>query len=581
MSASSVTLFNQSPSTQILTTLTQNPWFDRLFMTIMITTGVGLVMLIGIPLVTLMAAWITPGESEYWTYFPSQELPRLIHHTLILTGSVWITTMIMGVTLAWITTFIDFHGRSFAVVLAFIPFCIPPYVMGFVWLDLWAKLAHFGFISSQTYQLLSGMPGLVWSMSLSLSPYVFMSVRLVMQRLDDQLLEAAKSLNQNPLYTMRKVVIPLVIPALLASTFLVASEVISDIGTVNVYAYDTLSTAILKVWFGFFSPHDALKVAAITMILSTGLFVITATLIKNPRRWHTDLSSQPPPFLFTSSAKFSSGSSEQLNPTVKYLVSFGVIGFLALGSLVPITSLITMAAQTSLRIHQLTSVLSQTVILAGGVAVVLAMLSVTNLFISRFLKHRQHSLSSDPQLVQLATGLIQTPVLGYAIPGAVLAISLYVPLMALPLFTGITSSIVILLIALAMHFYGVSHQTLAPPFRSLSPTMDESAANLKSTASTILTRIHLPLLKGPILMAICLVFMDITKELPLTLMLRPLDWNTLSVKIYESSTEGLWSQAAWPALTLVLICLGCTLICTLIGQISNQPLYPFSQQKPS
>ena len=545
------------------------------------------VLLILIPLSSIALSVLRAGESEYWSYFPTDEAPRLLGHTFYLSFWVWLVTIIMGFSVAFLTTFVQFTGRSLVVLLALIPFTIPSYVMGFVWLDLTAKLQGMG-INFGGLNAMNGLFGLVWSMSLSLFPYVFIAARIVMRRFDPQLLDAARNLGHNKLHMVRKIIFPLAIPALLAATFVVISEVSADIGTVSIFAYDTLTTAIFKAWYGFFSPHDALKIASILVSICFGLFLLIELINQDRRRLHTNVTTMPacsPASAASNTLSLLMGSHHQpfLTPKPRYQHLLGgiLMGVMACGSLIPLGGLVNLATTATMNqgtINTLQTILVQTCWLGGGVAAVVILLALIHLFALRILQSghalaQHHNLFTrmKPPLSRLSIPLIHLPILGHTIPGAVMAVSLYLPFYYIGELIGvpITTMICTLFIALSLHFYGVAHQTLTTPFRALPNQLDESALSLNSTHSGLFTQIHLPLLTTPMLMSGLLVFMDVIKELPLTLMLRPLGWSTLAVKVYEWTAEGEWEKAAVPALGIVVMCAGCALILGILPKLTS------------
>ena len=520
------------------------PLNDKLFYGCLILMVIIVMLVTFIPLAGMGAGILATGGSEYWHSFLDSELWPLLSQTFWLMFWVLITTTLIGFGVAFVTTFVEFPGRSVAIFLALVPFTIPSYVMSFVWLDLLRKLEQNLGISLEP---LTGFFGLVWSMSLSLFPYVFVAARLGMQRFDRELLEAAGSLGHSTPAISRKILLPLLMPALLTSSFLVISEVLSDFGSVSVFAYDTLTTAIFKAWFGFFAPHDALKIAGVLLSASLTFFILSHLLQKDASRWQSTPSRSPVTLI-------------QLRSPYQWVGSLGLLLILSMGSVVPTGSLVALAAQSSVSLsttRSLIHIIWQSTFIAGLTAITVSVFAVAILFLQRLITTAKETRSPLTQkAMTFLTVLTRLPVLGHAIPGAVLAISLYVPMIYLGSWISVplTALLISLIAALSLHFFGVSTQTLSSPFRGLPTELDESAFNLKSSQARLLTHIHMPLLTRPIIMGALLVFMDVIKELPLTLMLRPLGWNTLSVKVYEWTAEGEWQKAALPSLGIMIIC---------------------------
>lgn len=563
-----------------------DPWFYRVLAVSVVVAGLFTL----VPMGALVGSVFQPGESEYWSYFPTQELPRLLGQTLALSGGVWLLTLIMGFSTALVTTFMSSRGRTVMVILALLPLTIPSYVMGFIWFDLLTKLLTTAPWLKGLVDSLHGFGGLVWSMSLSLFPYVFIVARLVMQRFDMQLIEAARSLGRSHGYILRRIVLPPLIPALLAATFLVLADVLSDIGTVNVFTYETLTTAVYKAWYGFFSPHDALKIAVILVSLGGGVLLLVRWLGRDYRRIQT-CSAQGDqggvPWGISDFAGLFAAPHQPLftwKSRSRYVSTGLVVMVLLCSSVVPLAALVYLASQATLSstmIASLQSILGQTMGVATLVAVAVSVLSLAHLFYLRSLQMQRTADVRGGGLLRrclvrlrhrctaLITLLIHLPIMGHAMPGAVMAVSLYVPLYYVSEWTGwpIITMMIALVIGLMLHFYGVAHQTMAAPYQTLPRAVDESALSLNRSRGSLLARVHLPLLMGPLLMSGVLVFMDVVKELPLTLMLRPLGWNTLAVKVYEWTSEGEWEKAAWPALGIVMLSGSCVLILAAVPKL--------------
>ncbi|MCY4380991.1 MAG: iron ABC transporter permease [Proteobacteria bacterium] len=516
-----------------------------------------------LPFVGILTS-IFSNSSDYWQHFQHVELTYLLKNTFILTIAVLVVTLIMGVTVALASTMLDFPGRHLTVFLAIIPFTIPSYVMGFVWLYLFAHLPYsFGHLPmiAELFSRFSGFPGLVWSLSLSLFPYVFVMTRLRLQKIDRDIFEAAQSLGHGLVTTTRTIVLPLLIPTILAASFLVTSEVLSDFGTVSLFSYNTLTTAIFKAWFGFFAPHDALKVATILLGFALTVLILSRFFQSNQRIWQNGLNQLPP--------HHSQWQPQKLPAPWNYLTSVLVLGFLSLSSLLPVVALIYMS-QANASFDSLGNILPigiQSLIISGSVALTVTVLCTVILFARRWLQDYQKQTSvSQGKWLGFLQKITYLPNLGYALPGAAVAICLFVPLSFLnqSTFLAITPFF-ILLCTLTFHFYGVGDQTLGPHFESLPRELDESAQSLKLSGSEIFFKVHLPLTSQPIIFCGLFLLIDVLKELPITLMLRPLGWNTLSVKVYQWASEGLWEMAALPSLMLVVCSASIVIVLYLQG----------------
>ena len=489
------------------------------------------------------------SSSEYSAYLWQSDGLRLTTQTLWLAMVVLLGTWLLGSLLAFLTTLVEFRGRKLATLLALVPLAIPSYVMGFVWLSWFDYMGPVQstarkYLGTLSWDFLgSGFLGLALSMILSLFPYVYVLVRLRLQSIDRHMIEASRSLGMKPLKTLLHLMLPLLWPAFLASGFLVLMEVISDFGTVAVFSYDTFTTAIFKAWYGFFDLWGALQLASLLWLISWALYGASEWLrFKKHRHKHLTLgeSFEPLPPL-------------NLSPIKKIIVMVFTLSLLTIAAVLPLGTLISLATEATISAWPLTlkSFFHSLVLAAMATAVVLGF-SLLALWLAR--SWNNHPIQT---FITWPTRLLN---LGYAFPGAVLAVALFTVATSLERFLNLSggslaASLIFLIGAMSLYVMAVGFGALTQGYDKIPHELDESAQLLGNKGWRLFTKIHLPLLHYPLLFGGLLVFVDVLKEMPLTLMLRPVNYAPLTVKVYEWTSEGEWAKAALPSLAIVTLSL--------------------------
>jgi iron(III) transport system permease protein len=319
-------------------------------------------------------------------------------------------------------------------------------------------------------------------------------------------------------------------------------ETLADFGTVSVFNYDTFTTAIYKAWFSMFSLSAASQLASLLIIIVFVLIFMEQQFRSRIRYAETRQSSRAPPIILTG------------------WHSWAVTGFafatLFFSFLLPIAQLLIWAAYTFAEEfnQRYLGFFWHSLMLSGLTAVLICTISILMVYSAR--RH--------PDMV--ARVAIRIATIGYALPGVVLAVGIFIPLawadnwlsqMAMKLFSIETGflfqgTLMVMLIAYMTRFLAVGYNPIDSAMQRITLSIDEASMGLGVSGWSMLKKIHLPILKGGVFTAVTLVFVDVMKEMPITLMTRPFGWDTLSVRIFEMTSEGEWEQAALPAVALVL-----------------------------
>ncbi|EIJ43940.1 ABC-type Fe3+ transport system, permease component [Beggiatoa alba B18LD] len=508
--------------------------------------SLGLAILVLVPLLVLSATWLS-NASDIWQHLLQTVLPELLRNTFVLLIGVGIGVTVIGVSLAWLTAMCEFPGRRFFEWGLMLPLAVPAYVLAFVMVGLFdysgvvQSLIRQWFGSSLWFPAIRSEKGVIIVMVLALYPYIYMLVRVAFLGQGQRMMEAARSLGASPFQAFYHVALPIARPAIAAGVSLALMETLADFGTVAVFNYNTFTTAIYKAWINLFNLHAAAQLA--TLLL---LFVITALLteryFRGRARYHTDSRCQ---------------HRYQLKGW-KAITATTFAGFIfAFAFFIPLLQLIVWIWQTAARDldYRYINLLTNTLLLG----VIAASLTVFSALLLGFSQHTQRKSRSIRFAVSVAT-------MGYALPGSVLAVGVMLSFVWMDnqlqaFFTSIglspyrllTGGIIALLLAYIVRFMAVAFGAVDSGLHQIRPSLQDAARSLGASHLDILKRLYFPLLRSGLFAGFLLVLVDVMKEMPATLLLRPFGWDTLSVRIYEMTAEGEWERAALPALTLVLV----------------------------
>lgn len=518
---------------------------------------------LGLALATLCAvplAWLALGagtvDDQVAAHVRSQVLPDAVRNTLALLAGVGLGVSALGVSLGWLVTAYEFPLRRLWVWALLLPLALPAYVGAFVWvglLDVTSPLAQWARTQGWALPAVRSLPGAVGVLTLALYPYVYLNARAAFSRQSGRLVEAARALGHSRTSAWWRVSLPLAAPGIAAGLALALMETLADFGSVALLGVDTFTTAIYKTWLSLFSLPAAARLA-LGLVGAVGLALAVGHLL---RVRHTAVSSK----------SLGACPRRVLHGPQAWAACAACAGVVALSFGVPMLTLLVWAvnlgwAQFDARLAQAAL---RTLSLGGASAVAITALALGLAYAQRLVPHP--ALNA---LARLAT-------LGYALPGAVLAVAVVLPLAALddaliqtgwrdgPLLAG---SLAALALALALRFLAVGHGPLHAGLRAITLHMDEAAQSLGLSALQRLWRVHRPLLRAPLWTAAALVLVDVMKELPITLMLRPFGWDTLAVHVFEWTSEGLWALAALPALGIAAVGLGP--VVWLVHQLESQ-----------
>ena len=503
-----------------------------------------------VPLFVVLAAVLTP-EVEIWSHLARYVLPVVVTNTLVLVVGVSVGAALLGTSLAWLTSTCEFPGRRIFDWALLLPLAMPGYVLAFIavgFLDFTGPLQTWLrdiFGSSSWFPPIRSTGGVILVLTFSLYPYVYLLARGAFLTQGRRAQEAARTLGMTPMQALWRVVLPMARPWIVAGTALVAMETLADFGTVAVFNYDTFTTAIYRAWFGMFSVNAALELAAVLLVFVFIAFALERRSRANLRFATTrDLSRQAVRI--------------ELRGVRAVAASLCAALVLGLGFLLPVLQLVVWAfarAAMDLDTRYFQFIL-HSVVLASSAAFIIAGASLLVAYLER-----QYGSMPVRALVRIAT-------MGYAIPGTVLAVGILVPIIGLNnvLQHGLSAwlgdaapslllqgTLVTVLLAYFARFLAVGFNPIESGLNRITATIDEAAITLGAAGTALLRRVHVPLLRTSLVSAAILVFVDVMKEMPITLIARPFGWDTLAVRVFEMTSEGEWERAALPALAIVLV----------------------------
>jgi len=519
-------------------------------------------LLVAVPIMVVVSSLATPSL-DVWAHLWQTSLLELVWNTLALIVGVGLGVLLLGIGLAWLVTLYRFPGRALFEWLLILPMAMPAYVIGFVFL---AIFNFTGPVQSWLRSLLgsrvwfpdiASYGGLVLVMTLVLYPYLYLLARTAFLEQSAGTMEAARALGVSELRTFWKVALPLARPSIAAGLGLALMEALADFGTVAIYGYSTFTVAIYRVWFGLFNRHAATELASVLLFFTFGLYLIEHAMRGRARFSQTEGSVRP------LQAKQLSGWRAWAATGVSGLVVGG-------GFVLPIAQLLFWMVttiggsdyDTRYPIFLLNTLLLAVV--AAAVAVAAAVVLAYGLRLSRS---------------RIMAIFARVATLGYAVPGSVIAVGVLIPLAfcdhtldgflrhTFGVSSGLllTGSMVGLVYAYVVRFLAVSCQPVEAGLNRITPSMDMAARSLGTSPGGVLRRIHLPLIRAGLGNAAILVFVDVMKEMPATLLLRPFGYDTLAVRVWQFTSESLWEAAALPSLTIVAS--GMIPVLVLIGRL--------------
>ena len=493
-----------------------------------------------VPIVIVLLSWTQP-VADIWTHMAEYVLPQVLKNTAILLLMVVVISGTVGTALAWVTSMYRFPGQRFFSWALMLPLAIPAYVLAFVTLGI---VDFSGPLQTGLRDLGIGtaIPSVrnVWGAGLVLSlafyPYVYLLARQAFLSQGRRAIEAGQMLGLSRGRVFFRLALPQALPWIIGGLLLASMETLADFGAVSVFNVDTFTTAIYKAWFGFFSLTTAAQLAALLI----GMIFIVVLF---EQYWQAKRGQS---ITQGSSQRFDVSKPAKWAMTLLCTLVFSVAFFIPFLQLIYWTALNFRQDFDARYIGFVTNSLmiaSMTTIFIGFLAIIIAWIK------------RQYPDKSTKLMTTLAN-------LGYVVPGTVLAVGIFIPIAWLDnqmIAFGITSqqvlsgSVIVMLLALSTRFMTVSFQPVDRQLQRLTVNQEAAAKLLSDSAYQRWRHVMLPVLSPGVLTALLMGFVEVMKEMPITLMTRRQGWDTLAVRVFEMTSEGMWGRAALPSLLIVLV----------------------------
>nr|WP_232440052.1 iron ABC transporter permease [Burkholderia ubonensis] len=504
------------------------------------------------PLATLVGAAFD-ADLAHWRHLVEFVLPQALANTLLLLAGVGAIVTLVGTGCAWLVTAYDFPGRRALTWALLLPLAVPTYIVAFAYLDLLHPIGPvqgavrwlLGFDSPRQFRLpdLRSLPGAIFVLGFVLYPYVYLSTRAMFVTQSASLLEAARTLGAGRIATFWRVVVPLARPAIAVGVSLALLETLNDIGASEFLGVQTLTVSVYTTWITRSDLAGAAQIALAMLAIVVGMIVLERYGRRRQRYAHGRRMRPLAPRRLSGPAAWGAAALGWL----PVLLGFGA----------PAAYL---AVETGKRLHLVGGVSAQLLTgLANTLTIALAATAATlacGLVVAWAARAQRDSAGTGPARVGARIAS-----LGYAVPGTVLAIGLLLPLAAADRAIGaalgrdgliLMGSAAALVIAYAVRFLAISAGSIEAGLARIPPSLEQAARSLGETAGGTLRRVHLPLLRPALTTSALLVFVDAMKELPATLLLRPLNFDTLATWLYAEAARGTYEEGAVAALAIVL-----------------------------
>ena len=486
--------------------------------------------------------WSLTSPSSNWTHLKETVLFSYLSNSLILITGTVLFSLFFGISCAWIISAYNFRFRNIFEWILVLPLAIPTYISAYAYFDIlelfnpllvWIR-TNINFETMQSVNNFLVYLVTILVMASVLYPYIYLLARASFIRQGKQLSDAARTLGHNNKSIFWKIALPMARPAIVAGVSLVIMETLNDYGAVEHFGIPTLTTGIFRTWLGMGDLTGALRLSATVMILIFFVIIMEKKL-RSGSKYHELVNSKP----------LSDKIPLQKNKSIIAIICCSIP--LMFGFVIPISRLISWAwisrsiASDIVGIELIVNSLGLAMITSLGTVIIAIIL----VFSARYFKSAITYFSN------------RLAILGYSIPGAVIAIGML-------LFSGqvnyltnyvLTGTLSLLIFAYIVRFLAVAWQPINAGIESNCDSLNQASQTLGTSTFRSLTRVNLPLIKDTILTAALLVFIDIVKELPLTLILRPFNFETLSTATFDLSSQAQIIESSIPALSIIIMVL--------------------------
>ncbi len=512
--------------------------------------AVFIIILLFLPNVSIVSGIFSPA-SENWAHIKEFMLVNYIKSSLTLVFFTALFTITIGLSLAWLIAQYNFPLRNFMKWGLILPLSIPPFIGAYTYHGIINYTGviqktlrnQFDVTPNPAYFDIMNVPGAIFIYTLFLFPYVYMITRIFLSHQAASLIETARTLGKGPWEIFFKIVLPISRVSIIGGASLVVLEVLNDYGVVKYFGIQTFSTAIFQTWFGLGDLESSIKLAASLMGIVIVILIIERLLRGGKQYSYSTTKVRPLPLVTLSGKK-------AVFATLYTLVIFSI------AFLIPIIQLIGWVILTFGKVPMGDVLLytKNSVIVAGLGA---SLIIICSLIVGNFSRVVNH---------KFAKVLPKLTVLGYSIPGVVVAVAVITTFIALdrylaPIYQlfGLDSELVLsvslfmLISAYVIRFFAIGYNSIEAGFDKIGTDFRDASRMLGATSIRTFFKIDVPMMKGAIISGFILVFIDILKEIPLTLILRPFNYDTLATKAFQYASDEKIMEASQASLLIVAV----------------------------
>ena len=519
-----------------------NPW---VFFSLLVSISMS------IPIMSLMTNLVL-NYSESWNTIISQDIWHYIFNSLIIIVFQSIFVIFFGVSTAWIVTIYNFPLRNFFRFALLLPFSIPTYVAAIVYAGLFDYSGDFQMYLRNTLNIdfnfpnIRSLPGVIYIFSITLYPYVYIISRAAFSEVSKSYNEVGKTLGFNSTNIFFKVFLPLTSFAILGGVILSVLESLNDFGTVQFFGVDTFTTAIYKTWIGLGEIETAAQLSIFFLFFVSLIFFLHRRFISLKKvNLNTNIFYE-----------FKSIQTSKVKGLFFFIICLIPV---LLGFIIPFIFLVTW----TLQLWDLNLIKISLVNSFNSVSLAL----IATFFIISLSLLINYSLRIKATKLNIFFKNISS--LGYAMPGSVIAIGVIVPFIFLDDFlinffqinlnTSLSSffsgSVFVLIFAYIVRFFTISQTNIENGLYRIPMSVDNTATTLGKKPFFILCNVHIPIMAMSIILTSILIFIEVIKELSATLILRPFNFDTLAIQVYEYASEGKIIESSVPSLMIVVLCI--------------------------
>lgn len=492
-----------------------------------LSTNIILVLLLLPLLLVASRSFFLDGTN--WNHLSTNLLPLYSWNTSILLIGTVVLTLLLGVSSAWMVSIYEFPLRKQFEWMLILPLSIPTFISAISYVGLTDYAGpiriFLRYLEADIYFDIMTHFGAIFVMSVVLFPYVYITSRSAFLLQSTSLIEVSRSLGQPMSKTFRKVILPLAWPSIFAGLILVIMEVLNDYGVVSYFGIPTFTVGIFRSWLALGDLSSAISLSLIVLLFVLVLLVLDYRA-RNKKKFDHDKSDR----------KFT-----RIKPRRKWILFTLCLIPLVFGFIVPVAQLIWWFVLSffSTQWEETITLVTNTAFIGALSSTIIVSLGITLSYSFRILKMRG-----------IKKMISRLPFLGYAMPGAVIAVGI----VALVLYVNpnwIYAGITALVFGYTVRFFAVGYGSIESGFEKIPNQIDDAASSLGSNTFRNLVRIHLPVLKPVLIGSFIMVFVDVAKELPLTLILRPFNYDTLATNAFQYAKDEMAPKAAASSLLII------------------------------